>query len=759
VTDDRLQRALAGRYDVREVIGRGGMGTVYVARDPRHNRDVAIKVLDTSEAASDARARFLREIRVTAGLTHPGIVPVFDSGDAEGLLYYVMPVLRGETLRQRMSRAALSPAEASSLIADVADALDLAHRHGIVHRDVKPENILFVEGRPVLTDFGVAYVAEAETKTQTGAMVGTLLYMSPEQLDSRSAVDARADVYALGCILYELLYGKPPHAADTVPRFLVQRASQAVTIPTDRPTPPGIQSVLRRALERDPENRFPSAAAFATALREARVVPIATTDRRALRWTTGAIVTIALLATGALFARRIGAPGADSISIAVLPFTNASPDRTLDYVGDGVSDELLAAIADISGVSALSRAAIDAARGSETDPLAVARKAGVAFVLTGTVRENGDAIRVSARLLDGRSGKERWSRALDGTLKDLFQMEEVIAQAVANELRVRVAPGRETIVRARTTRPEVHGLVLRAIHLQQAGGDRDNRRILALIDSAISLDSAFARAWSLRAQALLELNLFRDTTGSDILREARNSAVRAALLDSLSAEAQSTLAEQLFWYDWDWGASERHHRRAIALNPALAIAHSRYSIFLRALARFDDAREQHRIAASLDPTVSQAAGDFRISYFSRDYEKAWRELQSSTHADSTGRDWPMWCARIALARRQYDVAETYLNTYTRPEPWRNPLRVILYARTGRIDLARRLADSLGTSDAVGGVVAAFAAIEERTRALDVLDRGISTHGTGIVWLKTEPLFDPLRNEPRFQAVMRQLRFP
>jgi serine/threonine-protein kinase len=737
------------------------MGSVYVARDPRHDRDVAIKVLDQSDATPEGRSRFLQEIRVTAALTHPGIVPVYDSGDAEGLLYYVMPRLTGESLRHRVKREPLAPSDACALVADVAEALDLAHRHGVVHRDVKPENILLVENRPVLTDFGVAYVAEAETKTQTGVMVGTLLYMSPEQLTANAPVDGRADVYALGCVLHELLFGAPPHASPTVPQLLARRSTQPVAVPEVSGLP-GVRHLLQRALEREPERRFATAASFAAALRQTAGISVAAHPRRGVQWVVAGIVAIAVLAGIALVVPRRTADTADA-SIAVLPFLNASQDRNLDYVGDGVSDELLSAIADMSGVRAVSAAGTSAARGETADMLKVAERLGVAFVLQGTVRRNGDALRITARLFDGRTGGLQWSKSFDGTLAGLFQTQEEIARAVANQFRGRAAIGDGRLVRARTGSALVHDLVLRARHLQKSAQRENNQRALATIDSAIALDSLYAAAWAVRARILETIGVFQDSTGFDALREARDAAVRAVLLDSSSAESRTALGLNLFRYDWDWAAGERHFRRAIQLNPAFAAAHSNYSRLLRSLGRFDEAREHHQHAVALDRTISQAMNQGRISYFAHDFERSLREYQSSTRADSSTRTWPLWTAQTLLALGQLAAAESLLDRADSYDatPTLPATRVILLVRMGRPGLARRLADSLVRAPDVppDRKAVALTAIGERSLALDAIDRAVATHGTFVVDFRVDPLLDPLRNEPRFQAVLKELRFP
>ena len=246
------------------------MGAVFQATDRRHDRLVAIKAFDAADASPDARARFLREVRVTAGLVHPALIPVFDSGEGEGLLYYVMPLVRGESLRDLIRRG-LDVSRGAHLLADVAEGLDVAHRNAVVHRDVKPENILVVDDRAVLTDFGVAFVTAntlGDLRTETGLVVGTPMYMSPEQLTSGRTIDGRSDVYALGCVLHEIALGHPPHASgEGLPQLIAQRATQPVELPATIPAYSPLRAVLERALAVDPSQRFATAAELAGALR------------------------------------------------------------------------------------------------------------------------------------------------------------------------------------------------------------------------------------------------------------------------------------------------------------------------------------------------------------------------------------------------------------------------------------------------------------------------------------------------------------
>jgi serine/threonine-protein kinase len=764
----RLEQALGTRYRLGELAGEGGMAAVFTAHDIRHDRRVAIKVFDAANASPETAARFLREVRVTAGLTHPAVVPVFDSGEGEGLLYYVMPLVPGETLRHRMQRGSVDFNAAASLLGDVADALDVAHRHGIVHRDVKPDNILLVEGRAMLADFGVAHALATMHdgwRTATGVAVGTPLYMSPEQLTGATNIDGRADIFSLGCVLYEIVSGAPPHAQASGAQFFAMRATQPAAMPaTIAPNDP-VRAVLECSLAPEPEARYSTAADFAAALRNATRATAssnsaatfqAARSSRRRRVTLAGAAAICLIAGG--FAAYSLSHRVDDASIAVLPFANESGNLKLDYFGAGLADELLSKISDIAGIRALPPTATSGLP-PRTDAKAAAGRLHVATLLEGAVHPNGDAIRVAVRLVDGRTGYQLWTRTYVGQMRDLVQMQDSIARAVAEQLKGRLVV--HVASAPRTPDPRVHDLVLRARYQNRLTQRSAIRETLALVDSAIALDSTYADAWALRSTILQRISVFRDSADYEVLRLTRDAAVRAATLDSMSSDAQTALGAQLFRYDWNWTAAEQHLRRGIELNPRRAAAHGQYSRFLRSMGRFDEARREQEISATLDPTVARAAGQARIAYFARDYAGGKRELATATPVDRAQRTWVVFSAEIELGLHEYATAESLLALPDRIDPSRPILRVALYAQTGRMQLARRILDSLADAPATGvGLRAlAYAAAGDRERALNDVERAVALRDAAVVDFKFEPLLDPIRNEPRFQRVMQRLAFP
>jgi serine/threonine-protein kinase len=382
---EHVNAVLPERYVLEREIGRGGAAVVYLAQDAKHGRQVAIKVLRPELAASLGAERFLREIEIAAQLSHPHVLPLYDSGEAAGFLYYVMPFVTGESLRQRLQREQRVPLDdALHITAEVADALNYAHERGVLHRDIKPENILLDSGHALVTDFGVARAISAagsERVTLPGMTVGTPAYMSPEQAGDEP-IDGRSDVYALGCVLFEMLAGEPPHSGPTARAILARKVTQPVpalgSFGTD--VPDTLEHIIERALAVTPEHRFTTAAEFAQAL----------TTRRS-GWVRA-------------LAQRPEPPAPSPRSIAVLPFTNMSADPENAYFGDGIAEEITNALTKVQALRVASRTSAFAFKGNEQDVRRIGKDLGVATVLEGSVRKAGERLRITAQLIGVADG-------------------------------------------------------------------------------------------------------------------------------------------------------------------------------------------------------------------------------------------------------------------------------------------------------------------------------------------------------------------
>ncbi|HEX9055689.1 MAG TPA: protein kinase, partial [Gemmatimonadales bacterium] len=580
---NQLQASLADRYRIERELGRGGMATVFLARDLKHDRPVALKVLHPHLAQVLGPDRFLREIRLCARLQHPHILAVHDSGDADGQLWFTMPYVEGETLRSRLQRETQLPVnDALRITCEVADALHYAHQHGVIHRDIKPENILLSGGHAQLADFGIARALlpdSDERLTESGISLGTPRYMSPEQAMAQRDVDARTDIYSLGCVLYELLTGEPPFTGPTPQAVLAKRLSEPVPhLRTGRDVPLALERAVTRALARSPADRFSTAAEFAAALRSDRLADdVGATDtlvtprpRRPIAKPVALGVALLLLALGGYAAfRRLGTPRAAPLaSAAVLPFADLSPEKDQQYFSDGLTEELITTLSQVPGLRVAARTSSFQFKGQNPDVHEVGRKLDVGAVLEGSVRKSGRRLRVSAQLIDAKDGYQLWSESYDRDLADVFAVQEDVARSIVAALRVRLAPAPAAALAVRPTGDlQAYDLYLKGRFAWNQRTGPSLQEAVRYLEQAVARDSTFARAWAALADAYLLVVPYAGGSPADTWRKAQAAAGKALALDSTSAEAYTSLAYGNTIYAWNWPAAEQNFRRAIAANP------------------------------------------------------------------------------------------------------------------------------------------------------------------------------------------------
>src|SRR6478672_6733079 len=599
---DRLATGLADRYTLGRELGQGGMATVYLAHDLRHDRDVALKVLRPEISAAMGADRFLREIKLAAGLTHAHILPVFDSGEAGGLLYYVMPSMEGRSLRERLDRERqLSLPESLRITREVASALDYAHRHNVVHRDIKPENILLHDGAAMVADFGIGKVLSAggRSLTQTGLAIGTPAYMSPEQSAGELTTDGRSDLYSLGCVLYEMLTGEPPFTGVSAQAIIAKRfLSPIPKVRTTRDVPEAVDAAGSRALARTPVDRYPTAAVFAEVL-------------RGIAMST---------ATGAH--RKTGdAQRATTKAIAVLPFKNMSADPENEYFADGMTEEIINALGKLPGIHVASRTSSFAFKGKEVDVREIGEKLGVTTVLEGSVRKVGNRIRLTAQLINVESGYHLWNETYDRQLEDVFAVQDDISRAIVEALTLRLG-GEQAQVVAPTKNLEAYTLYLKGRFFFAKLSEPALRRSLDLFQQALLQDPALARAYAGIADAWC--NLADDWVApDDAYPRAKGAAERALQREPELAEAITSLGKVLGWHEWKFADAETQLARAVTLAPNYAEAHYVHGTLLPAVGRLHDAIDTMRKALVLDPlSVHYSEWLARFLLFDRDYDAA-----------------------------------------------------------------------------------------------------------------------------------------
>jgi len=578
----RLQDALSNRYRIERELGQGGMATVYLARDLKHEREVALKVLRPELAQVLGRDRFLREIRTTAQLTHPHILPLLDSGDAGETLFYVMPYVEGESLGGRLEREKQLPLDDALQIArEVADALSYAHAHGVIHRDIKPENILLESGHAVVSDFGVARAVSAAGSarlTETGLAIGTPAYMSPEQAAGSQDVDGRSDLYSLACVLYEMLAGEPPFTGPSVQAVVAKRLATPappVSILRDR-VPAHVEEALDTALARSRADRFATAAQFAAALTAGG--PGGETSAPAVA----------------------GAP-----SIAVLPFLNLSGDPENEYFSDGLAEDIIDALTQVPGLRVMARTSAFAFRGREADIREIGARLHVEHILEGSVRRAGSRIRVTAQLVKASDGYHVWSQRFDREMTDVFAIQDEISQAIVEKLRVRLSADRP-LVKRYTENLAAYDLFLRGRHCVVRMTAESLAKGKEYLEQAVALDPDYALAHAGMAEYYFWSGFWGFMIPKEALPESRSAAMEALRLDDTLAEAHAHLGVVRGIVDFDWAGAEQEFRRALELNPASPIVPYYYGFwFLRPMGRLEEASSQLQRAVELDPLSAQ----------------------------------------------------------------------------------------------------------------------------------------------------------
>jgi serine/threonine-protein kinase len=792
----RLRAALEGRYRLDRELGAGGMATVYLAHDLKHERDVAIKVLKPELGAVLGVERFLSEIRVTANLQHPNLLPLFDSGEAEGLLYYVMPFVDGETLRARLiAEQQLAVAETIRLVSLLAGALDFAHSRGVVHRDLKPENILLQAGQPVIADFGIALAvsqAGGERVTETGLSLGTPHYMSPEQAAGTHTVDARADQYALGAIAYELLMGEPPHTGATTPIIVARLMTEAPrAIRAARPAvPAGVEAAILRALEKAPADRFATCGAFAEALvkgaSEADSAPVAKgheprllpkpASKRLLPF--AALLTLAaVIVVGITLRKRSdGSAGTNATatersaerSLVVLPFTSVGGDTANSYFAAGIADELTSALTQIPGLRLAGRASAARIKEQGRGAREIGEALRVAAVLDGSVRRAGDRIRVSAELTSASDERVLWSQTYERTMADVFAVQDEITREIVSALQVRLsAASGAGGMRARggTTNLEAYDLYLRAMPLYKGRGSRlaEAERYLT---QAIALDPGFARAHAALASTLLaEPYWVKGVTGRDVAARGRAAAQRAIALDDSLADGHQALGHS-YTEAGEWTAARREYERAIALDPQFVEARYRMGEMLYRMGRSSESLGYLEAANRLDPLYTQTNAylSLTLAMLGR-LDEATALAERALAQDPDHIQLNQWYAFVLdLAGRRAEAAAQARRLLAIPnlQATRIGSAAAILGRAGARDEARALLRRLealpGTSDREWAVAQARLGLNDLEGALTGLEMAVPSGGQQ--WLVAygmhNAMFDPLRANPRFAAVIRQL---
>ena len=774
----QLQATLGNAYTLERELGGGGMARVFVATETRLRRAVVVKVLSSELAAGVSADRFEREIQLAASLQQANIVPLLSAGDTDGIPYYTMPFVDGESLRARLARdGRLGIGECVSILRDVARALSYAHAHGIVHRDIKPDNVLLSHGAAVVSDFGIAKAlsaartqAGAGTLTQAGTAIGTPAYMAPEQIAADTSADHRVDVYAFGCVAYELLSGRTPFADASQQKVMAAHLSTAPRPITElRPeTPPSLAALVMRCLGKEPGARPASADELQSAL-EAVVTPSGerSMPRQAGKWrapvalAAGALVIVA--ASAALFVAQSASTGQDK-SIAVLPLVNLSGDQANDYFGEGLAEEITRGLAK-AGLHVVGRGSARALAERGLDARDIARQLAVGTVLQGNVQRSGGQVRINVTLVAGNDGSVIWTDKYDRKIQDVFAVQDEIARNVVRELRATLAGGSAAsgpLIRAETVDPEAHALYLQGLYLWNRRTSPSIHEAISLFEQAVSRDPNYGRAYAGIALANAILPQYEDAVTDQLAASARAAALRALAIDSTLPEAWTALAYTNA-YQWQNADAERNFARAIRLDSTFATARMWHGLYLNHKRRFDEARREFDRAIELEPTSLVIRGAATVMQTGqRQFAAAEAGARRQLELDSTFALARFVLGNVLIDSRKFDEAISLLSAATRVSGVRGTevrgTLALAYARAGRASDARRVIELLrtdghGTLPPSGVVAAALMAIGDRATALSVLRAAVDGHDPWIVPFGPSPRYDQLRSDPLGRALL------
>ncbi len=807
--DDTLLGSRFGRYSIKKKLGLGGMGEVFLAHDARLDRSVALKLLNpvlTDDSAT--RTRFLREARLASALDHPNVCTIHEAGEAEGRLFIVMQYVEGETLRRVIDGRPLRLDSLLSISLQVADALAAAHAQGIIHRDIKPGNIIITSrGQAKVLDFGIAKLqerAEGEADphlTMTGAVMGTPASMSPEQARGEH-VDHRSDIFSFGVVLYQMATGRTPFSgrskADVISALLNQPHTPATEL--NKEITAHLSAVIDRALAKEPAERYQTMDEVISDLRQAvkevggldrlfsssdlprSVVPLVPPKQQGLLgavgrriqshtsvavWLTIIAVSLVGLALAIYSSRREQPLPATAIkSIAVLPFKPLIAESRDEALELGMADTLINKLSNIRQVTVRPLSAVRQYTGVEQDAVAAGREQRVDAVLEGNIQRSGDKVRVTVRLVRVGDSAGIWTDQFDAPLTDIFAVQDSISERVASALAVKLSSEEKGLLTKRNTQnPEAYRLYLLGRYQLNKSTDDGIRKALEKFRQAIDSDPNFALAHVGLADAYIAQGAFDALPPKESFPKAKQAALQALQLDEHLAEAHVSLANARFLYDWDWAGAEDEFKRAIAINPGYSDAHQMYGYYLSSKGRSDEALREMQRAQELDPlSLPKITAVGEVLYMARRYDEAIAAYGKTLEMDPNN-GFAYWAlGRAYLEKGMYAEAIAAFQkaiTLSGDSPDESASLGCAYALSGRKAEARKIIGDLREQSkkryiAPSVIAAIYAALGEKDEGFVWLDKAYEEHDFILVLLKVEPMFEKLRSDPRFTVLLKRV---
>ena len=756
-----------GRYEIRSQVGAGGMGEVYLAQDTMLDRKVALKILPPALAEDkDRMNRFVREARLASALNHPNIITIHEIGEIDGVHFIATEYIEGETLTAQLQRDSLSLKSTLEISLQVASALDAAHRAGIVHRDIKPDNIMVREdGIVKVLDFGLVKLTateasevdrEAETKIQIktsfGIIMGTVAYMSPEQARGQDT-DERTDIWSFGCVLYQMLTHQQPFQGETMvdvwANIINGEPESILAYRSD--TPAELERIVAKAVRKERDERYQSAKELFNDLQQLQ---------------TRLLVESEIIRSGS--GERIAQiqPSPFLNSIAVLPFANLSAEKDNEYFSEGLTEEIIMNLSKLQMLKVIARGSTMQYVKEGKTHKQTASDLGVQYLLEGSVRRQGRDLRITAQLIDGLRDVYVWSETYRGTIADIFDIQEKVAVEIVQALQLRLSPDEKQNLKKRfTENTGAYQFYLQGRFFWNKRSEQGLKTANKYFEQAIEKDPHYALAWAGIADSYSLLGEFGNIPRKELYPKARAAVNKALEIDNRLAEVHTSLASILMLREWDWVNSAKEFKLALELNPNYATAHHWYSQWFLDMDRLEESLQMISRAAELDPVSQAILTDKGLTlYYNRQYDEAIEMARKTLELD------PNYAAAHRLLSLAYQGKERFDESITENEKWGrltgNKVETAitlaqLYAVSGKADEARNLIEDVKRNKLVAeqihrGLALVHAALGEIDIAFECLEKSYEHHEESILSLKVDPKMDPLRSDPRFLVMLKKL---
>jgi serine/threonine-protein kinase len=756
-----------GRYEIRSQLGAGGMGEVYLAQDTKLDRKVALKILPPTLAEDkDRMSRFVREAKLASALNHPNIITIHEIGEIDGVHFIATEFIEGETLTAQLQRELPSLKSTLEIGLQVASALDVAHRAGIVHRDIKPDNIMVRDdGIVKVLDFGLVKLTatnssevdrEAETKIQVktslGVIMGTVAYMSPEQARGQDT-DARTDIWSLGCVLYQMLTHQQPFQGETMldvwANIIQQEPASILAHRSD--TPAELERIVAKTVRKDRDERYQSAKELFNDLQQLQ---------------TRLLVESEIIRSGS--GERIAQiqPSPFLNSIAVLPFANLSAEKDNEYFSEGLTEEIIMNLSKLQMLKVIARGSTMHYVKEGKTHKQTAADLGVQYLLEGSVRRQGRDLRITAQLIDGLRDVYVWSETYRGTIADIFDIQEKVAVEIVQALQLRLSPDEKQNLKKRfTENTGAYQFYLQGRFFWNKRSEQGLKTAIKYFEQAIEKDPGYALAWAGIADSYSLLSEFGNIPRKELYPKARAAVNKALEIDNRLAEVHTSLASILMLREWDWVNSAKEFKLALELNPNYATAHHWYSQWFLNMGRLEESLRMISRAAELDPVSQAILKDKGLTlYYNRQYDEAREMARKTLELD------PHYAAAHRLLSLAHQGKKEFDEAIAENEKWGkltgNRVETAitlaqLYAVSGQVEEAKRLIDEVKQKKTVieqihRGLALVYAALGEIDSAFTCLEESYNQHEESLLSLKVDPKVDPLRSDARFMALLKKI---